>query len=248
VITPRVTPWRFEIFSELPSTSDFCMARAKEGEPEGLAVFASRQSAGRGSRGRAWLSPPGNVALSVLLRPNMAPAQSSIFPLLAGIALAEAVASCLPHGPAPVLKWPNDILLNGEKCAGLLIDAAPIRDRIDWLVIGIGVNAGYAPELPDRVATCLAAHGATATALEIAEAILSRLAARLDTLTHDGAAAIIETWTQHAHPIGTPLQVKASSLTTAGEFAGLSPRGELLLSVENRIETFSTGEILLGGR
>jgi BirA family biotin operon repressor/biotin-[acetyl-CoA-carboxylase] ligase len=243
-----VTPWRLEIFSELPSTSDFCIARAKEGEAEGLAVFAARQSAGRGSRGRNWLSPPGNVALSVLLRPDMAPAQSSIFPLLAGIAVAEAVAAALPNGPAPMLKWPNDVLLNGEKCAGLLIDATPDKNRIDWLVVGIGINAGYAPELSDRVVTCLAAHGATATALEVAESVLARLSNWLDIFAKNGTSPIIEAWTKNAHPIGTPLQVKTPSQIIAGNFAGLSPRGELLLSAENRIESFSTGEILLGGR
>jgi BirA family biotin operon repressor/biotin-[acetyl-CoA-carboxylase] ligase len=243
-----VIAWRFQAFSELPSTSDFCIERAKAGEAAGLAVFAAQQSAGRGSRGRGWLSPSGNVALSVLLRPDIALAQASMFPLLAGIAVAEAVRAALPAGPAPMLKWPNDVLLEGRKCAGLLIDAAPEKNRIEWMVIGIGINVAYAPEVPGRIATCLAAHGAEAGAVEVANSVLKYLAFWLDRFEIAGPPAIIEAWLDHAHKIGEPIEVKSPHYNAAGAFAGLSPTGELLLSIENRIEKVSTGEILLGGR
>lgn len=237
--------WRLKYFDELPSTSDFCIERAKAGEAEGFAVFAASQSAGRGSRGRNWQTLVGNVALSVLLRPEMAAAQTSVFPLLAGVAVAEAVRAEL--GAAPVLKWPNDVLLGGAKCAGLLIDAAPVRDRVDWLVIGIGVNVGYAPEVPGRATTCLAAHGGAKAAPEFAGKILERLAVWLDVLAGEGTATVIAAWLGFAHPVGTELTVRTSQSETHGRFAGLGPAGELLLAVENRIETFSTGEILMAG-
>ncbi len=240
--------WRFQAFAELPSTSDFCIERAKEGEAAGLAVFAAQQSAGRGSRGRGWVSPPGNVALSVLLRPDIAPAQASMFPLLAGVAVAEAVRATLPAGPVPMLKWPNDVLLDGKKCAGLLIDAAPEKNRIEWMVIGIGINVAYAPEVPGRIATCLADHGADAGAVEVAKAVLERLAFWLDIFQQFGSVRIIPSWISRAHPIGTKIEVKSPHHNASGTFAGLSPTGELLLSIENRIEKVSTGEILLGGR
>jgi BirA family biotin operon repressor/biotin-[acetyl-CoA-carboxylase] ligase len=240
--------WRLEQFEELPSTSDFCAERAKSGETEGLAVFAAQQSAGRGSRGRTWLSPPGNVALSVLLRPQIAPSQSSMFPLLAGIATADAIKAALPAGPPPMLKWPNDVLLDGQKCAGLLIDATQSNNRIDWLIIGIGINLAYAPEVPGRATTCLTAHGAETTAIALAQAVLDNLSSWLDTLANDGPEAIVAAWLSRAHPIGTHLEIKTAEKKTAGAFAGLSPTGELLLQVENRIETFRTGEILLGTR
>ncbi len=240
--------WRLEKYEELGSTSDFCAERAKAGEPEGLAVFAAQQSAGRGSRGRTWLSPPGNVALSVILRPQMTPSQSSMYPLLAGIAAAEAIHAALPSGPTPMLKWPNDVLLNGQKCAGLLIDATQAQNRIDWLVIGIGINLAYAPEVPGRATTCLAAHGAGTAASALAQTVLDRLATWLDIFQASGPAKIISAWLSHAHPIGTHLEVKSLEKNTAGTFAGLSPTGELLLQVENRIETYRTGEILLATR
>ncbi len=240
--------WRLERYDELGSTSDFCAERAKSAEPEGLAVFAVQQSAGRGSRGRTWLSAPGNVALSVLLRPKIAPAQSSMFPLLAGIATADAINAVLPAGPTAMLKWPNDVLLNGQKCAGLLIDATTAQNRIDWLVVGMGINVAYAPQLPGRATTCLAAHGAETTALAVAESVLDHLSNWLDIFQSSGPDKIILSWMSRAHPVGTPLEVNAPHQSAAGTFAGLSPAGELLLNVENRIETYRTGEILLGSR
>jgi len=243
-----VISWRLERYEELGSTSDFCIERAKAGESEGLAVFAAQQSAGRGSRGRSWLSPPGNVALSVLLRPGINPSESNMFPLLAGIAAANAIKAALPAGPAPMLKWPNDVLLDGQKCAGLLIDATPIRDRIDWLVIGIGINVAYAPELPGRATTCLAAHGAETTALDLAQSVLDQLSTWLDIFQTAGPIRIIPSWLSRGHPVGTHLEVRTPNHTAVGTFAGLSPTGELLLNVENRIETYRTGEILLETR
>jgi BirA family biotin operon repressor/biotin-[acetyl-CoA-carboxylase] ligase len=132
--------WRIEAFDELASTSDYCITRAKAGEPEGLAILAARQTAARGSRGRAWTAPEGNLNLSILLRPSIPAANSGIFPLTAGLAAAEAVNAFLPPGVAITLKWPNDLILAGHKLGGILIDAAPNGAKLDWLVIGIGVN------------------------------------------------------------------------------------------------------------
>ncbi len=239
--------WRLEEYAALASTSDTCIARAKAGEAAGLAVMAGQQTEGRGSRGRQWVSAPGNLALSVLLRPDIKAAESGVFALLAGIGVAEGLKEFLPGGVF-MLKWPNDVLLGGAKLAGLLIDAAPVQDRIDWLVIGIGVNILHRPEIPGRSTTAMAEHGARVEAPAVGEAVLERLTHWLGILAEYGAVRIIQDWLSRAHPVGTLLEVKTQHRTVTGAFAGLSPAGELLLSVENRIEKFSTGEILLGTR
>jgi BirA family biotin operon repressor/biotin-[acetyl-CoA-carboxylase] ligase len=241
-----VIGWRLEQYDALQSTSDRCILRAKSGEPEGLAVLALRQTAGRGSRGRHWESPVGNLNLSVLLRPQMLMARSSIFALLAGIAVADAVSAFLPADIAPVLKWPNDVLLGGAKLAGILIDAAPKGNAADWLVIGIGINLAQAPELAGRRTTNLAAFGAKAKPTEAAQIVLDNLRLWLQTLNESGASAILDAWQQRAHAVGTELRLTGADATTTGRFAGLSQTGELLLDVGNRIERFSTGEILMG--
>ncbi|HTJ91100.1 MAG TPA: biotin--[acetyl-CoA-carboxylase] ligase [Acidocella sp.] len=232
--------WRLERHDELGSTSDECVARAKAGAAAGLAVQARRQLAGRGSRGRAWTAPEGNLNLSVLLRPGRPAAAAGLFSLLAGIAVAEALA---PRSQtAPMLKWPNDVLLDGAKLAGILIDAMPDGERLDWLVIGIGVNLAVAPEIAGRRTTSLRAHGGNLSADDAADAILAGLSA-----WHDAPGARIrEAWLARAHPVGTPLTVRGARGELHGSFAGLSETGELLLRDKDRIEPISTGDILLG--
>jgi BirA family transcriptional regulator, biotin operon repressor / biotin---[acetyl-CoA-carboxylase] ligase len=235
-----VIAWRLERHDELGSTSDECVARAKAGAAAGLAVQARRQLAGRGSRGRAWTAPEGNLNLSVLLRPGRPAAEAGLFSLLAGIAVAEALA---PRSQtAPVLKWPNDVLLDGAKLAGILIDAMPDGARLDWLVIGIGVNLAVAPEIAGRRTTSLRAHGGDFSADDAADAILAGLS-----VWHDAPGARIrEAWLARAHPVGTPLTVRGARGELHGSFAGLSETGELLLQGKDRIEPISTGDILLG--
>jgi BirA family transcriptional regulator, biotin operon repressor / biotin---[acetyl-CoA-carboxylase] ligase len=232
-------PWRLEVFDQLGSTSDLCTARAKTGEAEGLAVLALKQTAGRGSRGRSWQAPEGNLNLSVLLRPARPAAQAGLFSLLTGIAAAEALEQFF--APPTMLKWPNDVLLDGAKLAGILLDAAPSGQTLDWLVIGIGMNLRHAPEIPGRATTSLAAHGVNISPHEAAGAVLSSLSR-----WHKAEpGAIQKNWLDRAHPIGTHLEIRGLHGTQAGTFAGLSPTGELLLRTKNRIEPISTGDVLL---
>jgi len=235
-----VTPWRLEIFDALASTSDSCTARARAGEPAGLAVLTHRQTSGRGSRGRSWQAPAGNLNLSLLLRPTCPAAEAGMFSLLAGIAIAEALEKFF--APPTMLKWPNDVLIGAAKLAGVLIDAAPNGPNLDWLVIGIGMNLHHAPEIPGRQTTSLAAHGVELMPEQVAWAILERFSAWADA----APGQIREQWLARAHPIGTKIEIAGAEDPRSGTFAGLSPRGELLLQSKDRIEPVSTGDILLG--
>jgi BirA family transcriptional regulator, biotin operon repressor / biotin---[acetyl-CoA-carboxylase] ligase len=235
-----VIPWRLEVFDELGSTADACAERARAGEKEGLAILALKQTAGRGSRGRSWQAPEGNLNLSVLLRPARPLAEAGMFALLTGIAVAEALEQFF--APPTSLKWPNDLLIGEAKLAGVLIDAAPAENRLDWLAIGIGMNLRTAPEIAGRRTTSLAAHGVSVTPRQMADAVLARLG-----VWHAAPAAEIRAaWLERAHPLGTPMRIQSGGQVLEGSFAGLSPSGELLLCSKNRIDTVNTGEILLG--
>ncbi|WP_297493105.1 biotin--[acetyl-CoA-carboxylase] ligase [Acidocella sp.] len=235
-----MTGWRLEVFEELPSTSAQCVERARLGEAAGLAVMALRQTAGRGSRGRVWQAPHGNLSLSVLLRPCRLAAEAGMFALLAGVAVAEALEILAPV--ITTLKWPNDVLLGPGKLAGILIDAAPAGLVLDWLVLGIGVNLREAPRIEGRQTTALGEHGVVLAPQSVAHAVLERLGDWQD----KPAATIREAWLARAHPFGTPIEIASGGRLLQGSFAGLTPAGELLLQTENRIETISTGEVLLG--
>ena len=120
--------WRLEVHEALASTSDRVAAAAEAGEPAGLAVLARRQTAGRGRSGRAWASPHGNLYLSLLLRPPGPVREAGQWSLLAGVALAEAARALDPEPLALRLKWPNDLLRHGAKCAGILTESALAAD------------------------------------------------------------------------------------------------------------------------
>ncbi|HQT63214.1 MAG: biotin--[acetyl-CoA-carboxylase] ligase [Acidocella sp. 20-57-95] len=240
--------WRLEHFATLDSTSTYCAERARQGEAAGLAVLADQQTAGRGSRGRQWVSTGGNLYLSVLLRPEGPVSSIGAFPLLAGLALAKAVRSLLPGpAPAPMLKWPNDVLMMGAKLAGVLIDASPLEGRIDWLVIGIGLNLAEAPQVAGRKTTCLADYGVCVPPYQAAQAVLEALSQYLAVLHEGGLPAIQSAWLAAAHPVGSPLVITGNR-NLSGTFAGLTAEGALQLCVENRIETLQTGDIWLEGQ
>lgn len=234
--------WRLEQYPELGSTSDEITRRAKAGETAGLAVLALKQTAGRGSRGRAWTAPEGNLSLSVLLRPSCPASEAGLFSLLTGIAVADALTQLGAENL--MLKWPNDILCQNAKMAGILIDAAPENGRLNWLAIGIGVNLLAAPEVPGRATTSLAVQGLKVTPEVAARAILTHLAS----WSEAPAAEIREAWLARGHALGTELDIAYAGQRLKGRFAGLSINGELLLQRENRVETLNTGEVLLAGR
>jgi len=233
-VTDSAAIWRLEVHETLGSTSDLCREHALAGEAGGLAVLALQQTAGRGSRGRAWISPPGNLYLSLMLRPTTKPRDSGMWALLAGVAVAEALA-----GFGVSLKWPNDILYDGAKLGGILIESSVgASGTLDFLVIGIGLNLAHAPNLPDRrTATLSGAADPQVTAQKI-----------LDRISHWHVAGWDEVraaWLRHALPVGTEMTLRQEDTHRAGRFAGLSDDGSLLLAEGETVRLVSSGEIWL---
>jgi BirA family transcriptional regulator, biotin operon repressor / biotin---[acetyl-CoA-carboxylase] ligase len=239
-------PWRIRSYARLASTSDLCVALAATGEPEGLAVRADEQSAGRGRGGRAWRSASGNLFLSVLLRPAGEKAEAGPYALLAGVALWEALAGFLPDAAALSLKWPNDVLLGGRKLAGILLESASRPEGgVAWLVIGIGANLSEAPSIDGRASACLADAGiAPPPAEDAARAVLRRLAHWRAVLDAEGFATVRAAWLVHAHPPGAALVFHGPGGVVSGRFAGLTEGGALRLATDRGTETFAAGEIL----
>lgn len=236
--------WRLVVHESLPSTSDSCIEYAAAGEPAGLAILALRQTRARGSRGRGWTEPPaGNLAISVLLRPQDGIGFPALWPLLSGLALHEALAHHDKTGRLS-LKWPNDVMLDDRKLAGILIERGE-TDGQGWLVIGFGANLMSAPVLPDRVAACVAELGPSPMPREVALRLLTALDGWVGIASTQGFEAIRAAWLDRAHPVGTALAVRERGEQRAGLFAGLSGDGALLLDVAGREQRIDTGEILL---
>lgn len=232
--------WRLEVHEALPSTSDRIAAAAEAGEPAGLAVIAREQTAGRGRAGRAWSSPPGNLYCSMLLRPGGPAREAGQWSLLAGLALAEAAGEIDPEPAALRLKWPNDLLRHGAKCAGILAETAlDPEGGLAWLCLGIGVNLAHAPELPDRPTTCLGG-------IEAPEAFAARLIARLDHWARrraaEGFGPVRAGWLALGPAPGTRISLREGPVE-GGAFAGLAEDGALLLDCAGRRHAIRSGEI-----
>ncbi|TDH64072.1 biotin--[acetyl-CoA-carboxylase] ligase [Dankookia rubra] len=235
--------WRLEVHAALPSTSALLARRAEAGEAEGLAIRALEQTAGRGRAGRAWASPPGNLYLSVLLRPAGPAREAPQWSLLAGVALAEAAAGHVPDPAALRLKWPNDLLLGGAKAGGILAESALTpAGAVAWLVLGIGVNLAHAPALPDRPTAVLDGAG-------LPEAFAVRLLARLshwrEVQRGEGFAPVRAAWRRFGPAAGERIVLRA--LPGGGDFAGLAEDGSLLLDIDGTRRAIPAGEILSPG-
>jgi BirA family biotin operon repressor/biotin-[acetyl-CoA-carboxylase] ligase len=232
--------------ASIGSTNDLARRLAEAGEPAGLFVRAERQTAGRGRHGRTWQSPPGNLYASLLLRPTRPAAEVASLSLVTALALAEAVETLSEGRIAPRLKWPNDVLVDGAKLAGILLEnVAEGRGRAA-LIIGIGVNVGWAPEadLPYR-ATSLSALGVPQTPRRVLTVLGASLRFRLDRWERDGFAAMREDWLARAAVLGSQIEVRIGDRIVQGWMAGLDPHGALCLErADGTLELLSAGEIM----
>lgn len=164
---------RQHYFERVSSTMDVIHQLAGEGAEAGTAVIAGEQLEGRGSRGRAWHSPPGGLWLSVLFRPSIA-AGAEVTSLRVGLAVAESIEAYA--GRRIGLKWPNDIMLDGRKLGGVLCEARWQGDTLGWIAVGIGVNVrNRVPEDLAGVAVSLAHHRPEALAAELADPVVAAL-------------------------------------------------------------------------
>ncbi len=210
---------------------------ADQGAVEGDWLVALEQSAGKGRQGRTWLGDRGNFFGSTLveLRADDPPAPS--LSLAAGLALIEAVDIAAPNRPL-MLKWPNDLLLGGDKIAGVLLERS--GDRI---VAGFGVNLASAPRMPDRKAASL--KGAT-TAQGFAPLLASSFDRLLALWRSSEPAAIAQAWMMRAHPVGALLTVHISAGDrVSGRFEGIEPDGALRLRTDDGVEIVRAGDVSL---
>jgi len=184
---------------------------------------ADRQTAGRGRLGRGWNDGQGNFMGSTVVHLTIGDPSPATLALVAGVALAKAVAALAPNVDAQ-LKWPNDLLIGGAKCAGILMERTD-----NSVVIGIGVNLVAAPALPDRATATLADKGASIDRDHFAGALGVAMIDALWTWRQDGVASIVRAWLPLAHPLGTPLRVSEQDID--GTFDGLAEDGALRLRV-----------------
>jgi BirA family biotin operon repressor/biotin-[acetyl-CoA-carboxylase] ligase len=201
-------------------------------------VWSREQTGGRGRRGRVWASPVGNLYTSTILRPDC-PAQRAAE---LGFAAALAVADIVPAGREVRVKWPNDLLVDGGKIAGILLESAIGQTgQVQHVVAGIGVNVGFAPQLPEMRYPGAALGGSVEAALE---KLAAALAARLAEWRREGFETVRAAWLAKAGPLGAEVDVKLGEGLVRGRFAGLDREGALLLDTATGPRKIVSGELL----
>jgi BirA family biotin operon repressor/biotin-[acetyl-CoA-carboxylase] ligase len=231
-------------FPSVTSTNDVAKEKAAGGAAEGTVIIAGEQTAGKGRLKRRWLTPGGNIALSVVLRPGLLLLPSMI--MLASLAVVRSIEAVT--GLKPGIKWPNDILVDGKKVCGILIENDIRGKKVNYSVIGIGIN--IAPEMPDIART---RYPATSLSAELGEKvsrrdIIRRLLSEMDEMYLDlssGGSVFVE-WRESLVTLGTEVRIAAGETVCEGIAESVNEDGSLLLrDKDGSLVTVVAGDVTL---
>ncbi|HXN21530.1 MAG TPA: biotin--[acetyl-CoA-carboxylase] ligase [Candidatus Dormibacteraeota bacterium] len=234
-------------FFKIDSTNRVALQLGHEGEPHGTVVLAEEQTAGRGRAGRVWHSERASgIYMTVLMRPGISPADAPLLTLLAGLSVRDAIQE--QAGITPDLRWPNDLLLNGKKLGGILTEMHAEPERVQFVIIGIGLNVNHArmPENLSEIATSLRMEsGRSHSRLELAVKLLGKLESYYNQFLENGPQAILDRFAEvSTFALGKRVRIANSRETFTGTTAGLASNGLLRVKREDgRTETVISGDV-----
>lgn len=235
----------FVVLREVSSTNDKAKELARAGAKDGTVVVSEVQNGGKGRRGRAWVSPRGGVWMSVILRPGLELKDVACYTLLAGVAVATGINRVT--GLKAGIKWPNDILLGEKKLVGILAEVSGEWQSVDFLVVGIGINANLDQnQLPAGVeATSLALElGKPILIVELIQTVLQELERLEQILLQGGLAQVLDEWRQLAVCLKCPVLVKEIDKEWQAESVDIAPDGALIVkTADNRLVPLYSGEV-----
>lgn len=225
-----------EYHDSIGSTNDTAAERAREGVEEGYVVLADEQTGGRGRRERVWKSPSGGIWTSVVLRPDFPPREASLVTLAVSVAVARAVEK---EGIEPTIKWPNDVLVGGDKLCGILVEMEADAESISHAVVGIGLNANTKPDVPDADTppTSLAEHVG-----EVDRAVLTaNLLAELED-AYEAGDKILDEWRERSSTLGREVRVETPNETIEGIAERIDETGALVVSTDEGERVVTAGD------
>ncbi|MBP1860899.1 biotin--[acetyl-CoA-carboxylase] ligase [Rhizobium herbae] len=241
--------FRHTALGDVGSTNTECLIRARAGDPGLHWITAARQISGRGRRGRAWASEPGNLYASLLLIDPAPMEKLHSLPLAVAVAVHRAIQVVMPPGSNPVsIKWPNDILIAGKKCCGILLEGEGLPDGHHALVIGCGINVALAPDHGLYPVTSLQAEGATVSPDELFAHLFRSMGEALNVWNcGEGIAEIIAQWRSAAGGIGQKITVNLPDRSLSGRFEGIDEDGRLMLDLgAGTVQRIAAGDVFFG--
>lgn len=212
---------------------------------ESVVVWAKTQTAGRGRRGREWISPAGNLYCSLLFNPKCSASKAGQLGLVASLALQRVISGVTDRVEC---KWPNDVLIGGKKVSGLLMETESVASGdLAWLVLGVGVNIENHPENVPFPATSLFVEGQEGiTVAELLEGFNREMDQLLSEWHETGFAATRSAWLAVAAGLNKDITVRLSNETISGNFVGLDENGALILEGPNGFQTVNSGDVFFG--
>ena len=228
------------------STQDLALSIANDPDSNGATVIAERQEAGRGRQKRKWLSPKGGIWLSVILKPTTPTAKITLLPFVAALAVCDAIDTI---GLVARLKWPNDVMISGKKVAGILLDIGAEADRVNYAVIGIGINANV-----DSSAISTRPHGMRPTSiseelgrnvdrLELTKSLLENLEHYYVEMEQRGASTILQKWKNHSDMLGCKVTVTQNNKMIQGVAVDVKDDGSLQIRTDSGNIDIVSGDI-----
>jgi len=234
-------------YDEIDSTNEEAKRRGEAGERGPVWIWAKTQSAGRGRQGRSWTSEPGNLFCTLLIDPEATPQRASELSFVTALAVAETVDTLIGT-PSAELKWPNDVLVEGAKICGVLLESGGgSAERSGWIAIGIGINLISHPDGTPYPATHIGAHAAVPQPDAALEILAEQFDRWLTLWRRTGFEAVRNGWLNRARGRGEVLTARLGNRTLVGKFLDLDGHGALVLQTEDgETHRVSAGEVFFG--
>ena len=261
--TEKLLPWeitrdlktenigkRVYYFEELDSTQNFAQQIAADKKENGTIVIAEKQTSGRGRLDRKWTSPKGGIWFSLIIHPKFDVSSSTLIPILSAVALSKSIKKIL--GVETEVKWPNDIILNGKKVAGILVDASVQANNIDYLILGIGINFDIdTKKLEKRLSKTPNFYGVNSLRENynktppkiLLKEFLFQFEKNLSSLDKGEKAKIVKEWTKKAAGIGRKITINTSNGKISGISQGIDTDGALKIKTKKKIERVLVGDV-----
>lgn len=226
---------------EIDSTNDELRRMAEKGAKHFTIVSAQKQTRGKGRHSRTWESPKGNLYLSILIKNSKFDVAYQLS-FVAGLAVLDTIQTFIPVHEAK-LKWPNDVLVNDKKIAGILLESSSSQSGImDYLIIGFGINVKDSPDY----ATNMKALGFKQPFGNVKRHLIDKFEKYYTLWLDDGFGRIGELWLRNAAYLGEKIRVNLPEKEVEGIFRGLTPKGELILETKDGERLISSGEVFHG--
>jgi BirA family biotin operon repressor/biotin-[acetyl-CoA-carboxylase] ligase len=244
---PRLPPgYRLLYYDSIGSTNDRAKDLARKGAEEGTLVWALEQTAGRGRRGRVWSSPRGNLYLSLILRPDRPVGRAAQLGFVAALAVGGALRAILPRVERLAYKWPNDVLIDGRKVAGILLESETVApEKLSFVVVGVGINLTASPQGTEFPASSIMEEGLGEIMPEV---VLEEFVAHFRWWNArwrtEGFAPVRASWLAAAAIArGEPIRVRLDTLALHGRFLDIDHEGNLLIDCSGECRRIPAGEV-----